>query len=196
MRIVVATAAYEAVGFSVPVAEFFPAANLERHDELRQLGPDLLADGFEAAEALRRFRDRPASTIADALLNQRVLAGVGSVYKSEVLFACRVNPFEAVAGVTDAQLTKIIDTARRFLRANVSGNLAAMTTYTGYRRTTGSGDPSQRLWVYGRGGKPCRRCDTPFAVRKHGDNARLTYWCPKCQEPDGPDGPGARKESN
>jgi endonuclease-8 len=63
-----------------------------------------------------------------------------------------------------------------------------MTTYTGYRRTTRSSDPSQRLWVYGRGGKPCRRCDTPIAVRKQGDDARLTYWCPRCQASERPRG--------
>ena len=191
MRIVVGTATYEAVGFNVPVAEFLRATELERHDELRKLGPDLLADDFDASEVLRRFREWPAVTIADALLNQRILAGVGNVYKSEVLFMCGVNPFTAVAAVTDAQLNEIIDTSRQLLRANVGGALAPMTTYTGYRRTTRSGDPSQRLWVYGRGRKPCRRCDTTIKARKDGDDARLTYWCPKCQQAVGSETRGA-----
>jgi endonuclease-8 len=183
MRIVVATADFEAVGFNIPVAEFVSTSDLGRHNELNKLGPDLLSDAFDAVEALRRCRQRPALAIADALLNQRILAGVGNVYKSEVLFVCRVHPFATAGELTDAQLTGIIETARKLLRANVAGTLAPMTTYTGFRRTTGSSDPAQRLWVYGRGGKPCRRCDTPIAARKHGDDARLTYWCPKCQGP-------------
>lgn len=183
MRIVVSTAEYEAVGFAVPVAEWLATAAVNRHDVLRQLGPDLLADGFDTAEALRRLRERHAVTIADALLNQRIMAGIGNVYKSEVLFACRIHPFTPVDALTDEQLAALIDRARRFLRMNATGRIPAMTTYAGYRRTTGNSDPAQRLWVYGRGGKPCRRCDTPIAVRKHGDDARLTYWCPKCQGP-------------
>lgn len=181
MRIVIATAGYEAVAFNVPVAEFIPARDIEHHDELRRLGPDLLGDDFDTAEALRRFRRHAGLAIADALLDQRIVAGAGNVYKSEVLFACRIDPFAAVESLTDAQLTAIVDTARKFLRANVGSSLPAMTTYTGYRRTTRLGNPSDRLWVYGRGGKPCRRCETPIAVRKHGDDARLTYWCPNCQ---------------
>jgi endonuclease-8 len=181
MRIAVYTAKFDAVAFNVPVAEFIPAREIDRHDELRTLGPDLLAEEFDAAEALRRFRERPTLPIVDAVLNQRIVAGIGNVYKSEVLFACRIDPFATVESLSEAQLTAIIETARKFLRANVGAGLTAMTTYTGYRRTTRRGNPSDRLWVYGRGGKPCRRCDTPIAMRKHGDDARLTYWCPACQ---------------
>lgn len=181
MRIVVATERFEAVGFNVPVAEFVKAGELERHDDLRKLGPDLLADSFDGSEAVRRMRERPSSAIADVLLNQRILAGIGNVYKSELLFMCRVDPWTPVGRLSDERLSELIETARRILQANVGDHLAAMTTYTGYRRTTNRSDPSQRLWVYGRGGKPCRRCGTAIAVRKHGDDARLTYWCQKCQ---------------
>lgn len=181
MRIVISTAGFEAVAFNVPVAEFIAARDVDRHDELRRLGPDLLGDDFDTAEALRRFREHAGLAIADALLNQRIMAGVGNVYKSEVLFACRIDPFAAVGELSDEQLSAIVETSRKFLRANVATTLAPMTTYAGFRRTTRSGNPSDRLWVYGRGGKPCRRCDTPIAVRKHGDDARLTYWCPRCQ---------------
>jgi hypothetical protein len=76
----------------------------------------------------------------------------------------------------------IVETSRRLLRANVSEGLAPMTTYGGYRRTTGRSDPRERLWVYGRAGLPCRRCGMPIRLRKQGDDARLTYWCPACQE--------------
>ncbi len=181
MRIVIATDDYEAVGFGIPVAEFLTAREVTRHDELRKLGPDVLSAEFDPAEAVRRIRERPSTSIADALLNQRVIAGLGNVYKSEVLFMCGVSPLVAVRDVTDEKIGEIVGTARRVLAANVLDGLAPMTTYTGFRRTTRRADPKERLWVYGRARLPCRRCGTPIRVRKQGIDARLTYWCPQCQ---------------
>ena len=181
MRIVVSTRQFEAVGFNVPVAEFVTASRIGRHKELAALGPDLLDDAFDADEALRRLRQRREMEIGDALLNQRLLSGVGNVYKSEILFATRTNPFASVGTLTDETLSEIVATARRLLTLNVKEGVQPMTTYAGYRRTTRSNDPAQRLWVYGRGGKPCRRCGATISVRAHGVDARLTYWCPTCQ---------------
>src|SRR5215210_5546270 len=156
MRVIVATEDFVAVGFDIPVAEMLTSRDLIRHHELRQLGPDLLDDSFDAAEAARRIRQRGASEIADVLLNQRVLAGIGNVYKSEVLFACGVSPFARVAALTGTEIEKLVATARRFLTVNVSERLAPMTTYSGFRRTTRRSNPKERLWVYGRAGDPCR----------------------------------------
>jgi endonuclease VIII len=181
MRIVVATPDYEAVGFNIPVAEFLTAREVMRHEELRTLGPDVLSDTFDGAEAMRRIRERPSTPIADALLNQRVMSGLGNVYKSELLFMCGVNPFVPVREISEAKLAELVATARRVLAANVLDGMAPMTTYTGYRRTTRRADPKERLWVYGRAPLPCRRCGTPISVRKQGVDARLTYWCPQCQ---------------
>lgn len=181
MRVLVATDDFEAVGFRIPVAEFIQAGNIRRHEELRRLGPDILSEAFASDEAVRRLQDRTETPVADALLNQRVMAGLGNVYKSEVLFMCGVNPFVPVRTLDTARLTAIVQTARRVLLANVSESVAPMTTYTGFRRTTGRDAPTERLWVYGRGGLPCRRCGAPIMVRKQGPDARLTYWCPVCQ---------------
>ena len=181
MRIVVATNQFEAVGFNVPVAEFVTADRIDRHNALTALGPDLLGDAFDPDEALRRLRQRRELAIGDALLNQRLLSGVGNVYKSEILFATRTNPFAAIASISDETLKEIVATARRLLTLNVKAGVQPMTTYAGYRRTTQSSDPGQRLWVYGRGGKPCRRCGAAISVRAQGADARLTYWCPSCQ---------------
>ena len=181
MRIVVGTSDFEAVGFDIPVAEMIRGKDLHRHEELRKLGPDLLGETFDAEEAARRIRARGDTEIADVLLNQRVLAGIGNVYKSEVLFACGVSPFAHVASLDDDRVACLVDTARRFLRANVTDHLAAMTTYTGFRRTTRRADPTERLWVYGRAGDPCRKCGTPIRIRAQGRDARLTYWCERCQ---------------
>jgi len=181
MRIVVGTDDFVAVGFDIPVAEMLSSRDLARHRELRRLGPDLLDESFDAPEAARRIRERGQSAIADVLLNQRVLAGIGNVYKSEVLFACGVNPFATVDQITDTEIDALVTTARKFLRANVTGGLAAMTTYTGFRRTTGRSSPNERLWVYGRAGDPCRRCGSAIRIRAQGPDARLTYWCSTCQ---------------
>ena len=181
MRIVVATADFVAVGFNIPVAEFVQVRRLDRHAELARLGPDLLSEPFDSVEALRRIKARPGEAIADVLLNQRVMAGIGNVYKSEVLFACRVSPFVETRQLGDDLLECLVTTARRLLLANVQTSLAPMTTYTGYRRTTGRDNPGERLWVYSRVGKPCRRCATPIEIAKQGTDARLTYWCPGCQ---------------
>jgi endonuclease-8 len=181
MRIVVGTADFVAVGFSIPVAEFIESRRMAVHDTLRRLGPDPLAAGFDPEEALRRLRGAGSDEIGNALIDQRVMAGVGNVYKSEVLFVERIDPFAPVSSLDDALLRSVIGTAAALLRANVTDRLAPMTTYAGYRRTTRRDDPGERLWVYGRARLPCRRCGAAIAVRKQGPDARLTYWCPGCQ---------------
>ena len=182
MRLLIATSDFVAVGFDIPVAEMIRSRDIGRHDQLRHLGPDLLAQEFDSEEAHRRIRARSGSQIADVLLNQRVLAGIGNVYKSEILFSCRVSPFAPVDTLSDAEIASLVATGRRFLQLNVAEHrLAAMTTYTGYRRTTRRSDPRERLWVYGRAGEPCRRCGTAISIRPQGREARLTYWCETCQ---------------
>jgi endonuclease-8 len=181
MRVLIATADFEAVGFNVPVAEFIPVRGIARHEELRSLGPDVLSKTFVPEEAVRRLRERADTAVADALLNQRMLAGLGNVYKSEILFMCRVNPFTTVRALDEAVLASIVETARRLLVANVSERMAPMTTYAALRSTTRRTDPKERLWVYGRARLPCRTCGAPIEVGKQGPDARLTYWCPACQ---------------
>jgi endonuclease VIII len=182
MRIVVATGDFVAVAFNVPVAEFLTARTLARQPDLRRLGPDLLGAGFDREEAARRLRARAGEAIAEAVLNQSVIAGAGNVYKSEVLFLCRINPFTPVAALTDAQVAEVVETARSLLAANVGTSATGgIVTYVGMRRTTRRADPGERLWVYGRAGLPCRECGTLITRRAQGPDARLTYWCPRCQ---------------
>jgi len=110
------------------------------------------------------------------------MAGLGNVYKSEVCFACRVNPFRLVSALSDAEIGCLISTARKFMTSNVSDTSGEqIVTYTGLRRTTGRAHPGERLWVYGRRGEPFRRCKTPIQSRKQGRDARTTFWCPSCQ---------------
>ena len=182
LRIVVGNADYVAIAFDVPVAEFLAARELGRHRELASLGPDLLAADLDVAAVTARLRERPASAIADALLDQRTASGVGNVFKSEILFVCRIDPFRPVATLSDDEARRIVETSRELLRANViTAERTGAPAWGGSRRTTRRMDPTARLWVYGRAGKPCRNCGTAVACRTQGAHARLTYWCPRCQ---------------
>ena len=180
MRVVIATSSFEAIAFTVPVAEFLSERDEARQDDLDKMGPDLLAEDFDEDEALRRFRARGSEAVADVLLNQRVVAGAGNVYKSEVLFLCGIDPFASVASVADDRLRCVLKTARKLLLANVGLLGGGITTYIGFTRTS-SRDASERRYVYGRARKPCRKCGTAIRVRAQGPHARLTYWCPRCQ---------------
>ena len=180
MRVLVETADFVAVGFNVPDAEFEATRDVGARDAIARLGPDLLAPDFDAAEAVRRLRARGDMTIAEALLDQRALAGIGNVFKSEVLFEGGVEPFAAVAMIAGERLSALVDIARRQLAANVGGASRGHG-----RRTTGRMAPAEGLWVYGRGGRPCRRCGTPIWFTRQGPGARPTYWCPRCQPASG-----------
>jgi endonuclease-8 len=182
MRIVIETPAMHAIAFTVPVAEFVTSRELANHDVVAELGPDPLSDTFNAEQAIERIQAHGDIEIADALLDQRLIAGIGNVFKSEVLFGARVNPFAHVSQLTREQLAAIVAVATRFMRANVvSGVVSGFSRTTSMRRTTGRADPSARLWVYGRGGQPCRRCGTAISRKKQGPFARSTYWCAHCQ---------------
>ena len=182
MRIVLETADFVAVGFNVPVAEFHTAASLARRQGFNALGPDVLSHEFDEAAALAQLQSRPDLYVGEALLCQSLLAGIGNVYKSEVAFACRVHPFRSVHSLTDSELLCLIRTARKYLKVNVADTSGdKIVTYTGLRRTTGRSDPSERLWVYGRRGDPCRKCGALIESRKQGEGARTTFWCPNCQ---------------
>jgi endonuclease-8 len=176
MRVLVGTADFVAVGFNVPDAAFEADADVGRRDPIARLGPDLLRGDFDAAEAMRRLRERQAMTIAEALLDQRALAGIGNVFKSEVLFEGGVHPDTPVASLSDDRLAALVAIARNQLAANV-GDAAPRFG----RRTTRQLAPAEGLWVYSRGGRPCRRCGTPIAFARQGAGARPTYWCPTCQ---------------
>jgi endonuclease-8 len=180
MRVLVATSEIVAVGFNIPIAELLSTADMARHRQLAQLGPDVARDSFDRDLVLQRMRANGTVAIADALLDQRNLAGIGNVLKSEILFVAGVHPFTAVQELDANILGRILDVSRRLMNMNIVETSATSTPRVG-RQTTGSLDPFQRLWVYGRGGTPCRRCGSRIQSKKTGAEARLTYWCPSCQ---------------
>ncbi len=179
-RITIATEEFVSVAFKVPIAEFHTAATLVRR--LRLLGPSVLAEELDEPTILANLRGHAEAKVGAALLNQSVLAGIGNVFKSEACFECGVNPFRRVDSLTIQEAACLLATARRFMLANVGVNSGEkIVTHSGMRRTTGRTNAEERLWVYHRRGKPCRRCGTSIESRKQMPDARVTFWCPSCQ---------------
>ena len=181
MRIVVATADFEAVGFNIPVAEFLSERAVARSPELRALGPGRTG---------RRFRSTRSSQICANAPTRRspTRCSISASWldsATSTSLRCSSCAASIRSGACRNSRTSIchrsVEESRRVLKLNVSEGLELMTTYGGLRRTTGRSDPKDRLWVYGRARLPCRRCGTPIRVRKQGHDARLTYWCPQCQ---------------
>ena len=188
VRLVLANEAWQAVGYLLGVVEILPTAREER--ALGHLGPDLLGPDWDAAEAVRRLRADPARPVGEALLDQRNLAGIGNLYKAEVLFLRGINPWRPVADIDDVEALVML--AHRLLEANKErvGQI-----------TTGMQGRGEETWVYGRSGRACRRCGGPVRVARPGrvsgptgraeragsgdrpgdPDARVTFWCPVCQ---------------
>lgn len=167
-RLVLTTTSHHACCFSAPTVEVDRTPAIDRR--LSRLGPDLLEADFKPERFAERARTRSGRPIAEVLLDQRVMAGLGNVYKSELLFLARIHPHTPVDQIGDDKLVEIADRARKLMSVNVR---------SGPRITTGDTSPGREVWVYGRSGQPCRRCSTVVAEDRLGD--RITYWCPACQ---------------
>lgn len=147
-----------------------PVIDVVRDETTRvgHLGPDILTDDWRSDDVAARARAFGATAVGEVLLDQRVTAGIGNVYRCEALWQARINPWTKTADLGDEQLTTLFETARKAMRANLK---------RWDRRFPGYGKGA----VHGRGGRPCPRCGTTIKVRAQGDHARLTYWCPACQ---------------
>ncbi|MDQ6874703.1 MAG: hypothetical protein M3042_06520 [Actinomycetota bacterium] len=170
VRIVLRTAESQAVGYRLHDVELVPTAEEARL--VGHLGPDLLGPGYDPEEALRRLRAQPEREIAAALLDQRTVAGIGNLYKAEVLFLRGLWPWLPVETVPNPGA--VLALARRLLHANKD---------RWEQVTTGNTHRGEEHWVFERAGRPCRRCGTPIQVAEQGppQYRRLTYWCPGCQ---------------
>jgi endonuclease-8 len=185
-RVVLSTADWSAVGFRLGIVEL--VGSDDEDSVVGHLGPDLLGPDWSVDEAVRRLGRHPDSPIGEALLDQRNLAGLGTIYRSEACFLTGVHPETPVAAVPD--LPRLVDRAQRVLAANVDRTAPT---------TTGDTGRGQQTWVYGRAGQPCRRCGTTVRssllpterdrARDAGevsavdnpDRSRVSYWCPSCQ---------------
>jgi endonuclease-8 len=170
VRAVLENADWLVVGYRLPVLEL--VATAEESEIVGHLGPDLLGADWDEAQSLRRLRADPAREIGEALLDQRLLAGIGNLYKCETLFLRGRSPWTRVVDVHD--LAEVVRLARRLLTANKA---------VPEQSTTGDTRRGREHWVYGRADRPCRRCGARIAAAEQGPPgyARLTFWCPRCQ---------------
>lgn len=167
-RLVLSTASHHACCFSAPTVEVDRTPAID--SRLARLGPDLLDPDFQPGEFVERARTRSGRPIAEVLMDQRVMAGIGNVYKSELLFLSRIHPGTPVDRLEDEELIAIANRARQLISVNVR---------SGRRVTTGETAQGREVWVYDRAGRPCRRCGAAIAADRLAD--RVTFWCPVCQ---------------
>jgi endonuclease VIII len=166
IRVVLEVEGWAAVGVRLRRLEI--VSTCREAGVIGDLGPDPLGPAWDPAEAVRRLTAAPDRPVGEALLDQAVIAGPGNVYRSEVCFLTGIDPRAEVSRVTDPG--RIVELVRSLMEANRDG---------GRRSTTGDRRRGHELWVYGRGGRPCRRCGTP--VRRFEMSGRVAYRCPSCQ---------------
>src|SRR3954471_7680242 len=162
--LVIRTDEHDVVQFDGPVLELMTEGRTRFDQRLAALGPDVLAPDFDEAGFLRRLRaDDPTRGLGEALLDQRIVSGLGTVWKSEGCFLAGVSPWRRIAQVEDDEALRVVHEARALMQRSVEG------------------DFHRRRWVFERAGLPCRRCSTPIEFRGQGDDNRNTFWCPECQ---------------
>lgn len=166
-RLVLEVPGATVVNFSAPVIELLSADALVHHRPVAGLGPDLLAADFDVDAVLAAFRDPALAelTIGDALMEQRLMAGVGNIWKHETLFRCRLNPWLSVGELDDEALRAVVTTARDLLRRAAGIDGRGRPTYYVYKRT----------------GFACMRCGSRIRADRQGRDHRYTSWCPACQ---------------
>ncbi len=181
VRVVLGNDDWVAVGYRLPVVELLPTA---REDEVvGHLGPDVLGPDWDAAAALANLRREPARAIGEALLDQRNLAGLGNLYRTEALYLRGLSPWTPVGDVED--LAALVDLGRRLMLANRD---------RWAQSTTGRTSRAESHHVFERQGRPCRRCGTAVRSARQGEPGRdrITYWCPVCQPGRAPAGSARR----
>ena len=166
-RIILGTERSVAVGFQLGIVEVL--ARDSEDAALGYLGPDLLGPDWDAGEVLTRLLADPGRMIGEAVLDQRILAGVGNVYRSELCFLLGILPYTPVGEVPN--LPRLVALAQELLVANTQRS----------RRSTTGRLRGATLWVYGREHRRCQRCGTAIRQADLGDPARVVYWCPNCQ---------------
>ncbi|MGI5438110.1 Fpg/Nei family DNA glycosylase [Streptomyces shenzhenensis] len=171
IRVILGTGEHTAVGYRLPVLELLRTTDESR--AVGHLGPDLLGPDWDPEAALANLLADPARPLGEALLDQRNLAGIGNVYKSELCFLLGVTPWLPVGALPEDRAAKLPALAKKLLEANRD---RLIRTTTGRR--------GQDLFVYGRAPRPCLRCRTQVRVADQGDGSRErpTYWCPNCQQ--------------
>ena len=172
LRLLLANAEWLAAGYQLGITEVLPTAR--EHQVVGHLGPDLLGVDWDAVAAVERLDRQPGRPVGDALLDQRNLAGAGTIYATEMMFLRGIDPWRTVGSLPADELTALVELGHQLLDANKErlGHV-----------TTGDTRPGRETWVYGRAGKPCRRCGTLIRRGEAGSpgQERVRFWCPNCQ---------------
>ncbi len=177
--LILRTPDHEVVQFDGPVLELMSDGRTRFDQRLAGVGTDIVADDFDERAFVRRLRDDdPRRGIGEALLDQRNVAGIGNIWKSESCYLAGVDPWREVHAVSDDEARTIVRRARPLMRrsAERGGRVVTVAPERPARRA------ENRTWVYNRAGLPCRRCATIVRARGQGDDNRTTYWCPSCQQ--------------
>lgn len=176
--LVIRTNEHEVVQFDGPVLELMTDSRTRLDQRIAALGPDVLAAEFDEREFVRRLRDDDQTrAIGDALIDQRNIAGLGTVWKSEGCFLAGISPWRKLRDVADDEALAVVRAVRPPMRASAAGN-GRIVTWTPPR---GGSTYEGTKWVFERTGLPCRRCGTLVQGRGQGDDNRNTYWCSECQ---------------
>ena len=176
--LVLRTPDHDVVQFDGPVLELMSEGRTRFDQRLAGLGTDIVRDDFDEDSFVRRLREDDATReIGDALLDQRNVAGIGNIWKSESCFLARVDPWRALREVSDDEAREIVRRARPLMRLSAERG-GRIVTYEPERPARRA---ESRTWVYNRAGLPCRRCATLVSSRGQGDDNRTTFWCPHCQ---------------
>ncbi|MCT9932878.1 DNA glycosylase [Planotetraspora sp. A-T 1434] len=172
VRLILANAQWQAMGIKLGMVDLVPT---DREDRVvGHLGPDLLGPDWDAAAAVRNLLEDPGRTIGEALLDQSVLAGIGTIWRAETLFGARLSPWRTVGSIPPGDLESLVTLAHELMDTSKDAPLPV---------TTGDLRPGRSLFVYGRARRPCRRCGNPVSRGEMGAQPyeRLIYWCPACQ---------------
>jgi len=161
--LILSTRSNHAAQFGGPTLALMSGRELARHPTLAQLGPDILGEDFTVERGVEALRSGGAEhQLGEALLDQRLICGVGNVYKSEGCFVAEIDPWRLMGELSDADLARVVEETRALMRTGLEG-----------RR------PDRQ--VYRRAKRPCPRCGAPLRARGQGDANRTTYWCGRCQ---------------
>jgi endonuclease VIII len=155
-------ASWEAVQFGGPTLRLLSSTQLRSDPTLSRLGPDILGAEFDPESVRGRLQASPDRELGDALLDQRLVAGIGNIFKSEACFAAGVSPWRKIGELAGDEVERALEAGWRLMQGSVD-----------------RGRPDRA--VYHRVGQPCIACGTPIAARGQGDANRRTYWCPGCQ---------------
>jgi endonuclease VIII len=171
VRLMLRTTAHEAVYYHGPVMEILPPEEVLNHFSLAALGPDIMREDFDPVEVARRLRKSGSREIGDAILDQRIVSGIGNIFKSEGLYLARIDPRRPARSVSRAAQTRLWRSLLPIMRASASHHGPTITRDL-------DGD---RYWVYRRRGRACAVCGTAIEMTRQGDLKRATYFCPVCQ---------------